>query len=246
MLELCNQWFIYGKVNEEPPADYDENNHEQIYYDPKAKYGKSILGGLNNGYTLKELKDYIYSIEGFSSYLFNRSHSVAYAFLSVCCLYLKTFHMKEFFAAVLSLEEKEEKRDIFCNTVRKYGIGIKSPNINLSDYNFKVVGDDILYGLGKIKGVGDATLPTILKNRPYTSLKDAYDKNIINKKKYFDKKTGEGLIKEGAFDFLDFNRNALLNEFQDIRKPSKKEERFIEENYDKNTCMEYEMEVLGK
>ncbi len=63
----------------------------------------------------------------------------------------------------------------------KYGIGIRPPDINLSDYNFKVVDNDIVYGLGKIKGVGDAKLPTILKNRPYTSLKDAYDKNIINK-----------------------------------------------------------------
>lgn len=159
-------------------------------------------------------------------------------------MYLKTFHTKEFFAAALSLEEKEDKRDIICNTIRKYGIGIKAPDINLSDYNFKVVGNDILYGLGKIKGVGDANLPYVLKGRPYASLQEAFDKNIIDKKKHFDKKTGEGLIKAGAFDYLNPNRNELLNEFDLIRKDKKAEYKNPEE-YNDDKCMEYEMEVLG-
>ena len=156
-----------------------------------------------------------------------------------------TYHIKEFYAAVLSLEDKEDKRNILCSKIREAGINIKIPDINNSTDKFEVVGEDILYGLNQIKGLGAAKLPIILKNKPYASLEDAYNKNIIGKKKYFDKKTGEALIKAGAFDFEDSNRNALLNKFIDIRKAKKDEEIYDENSYDEMTCMQYEMEVFG-
>lgn len=69
LIDLCNQWFIYGKVNEEPPVDYDENNHNQVMYDPLAKYGAPIKGGIANGYNEQDLIAYCKDLEGYASYL---------------------------------------------------------------------------------------------------------------------------------------------------------------------------------
>ena len=241
LLDLCNQWLIYGKINEEAPAGYDADNKEQPHYDPSGKYGSPIKGGINNGYTVKELKDYIEMTEAFCSYLFNKSHASCYSFISTCTMYLKTFYRTEFMAALLSLQTTQEKIDLYCKIANGYGIEVTTPDINLSNENFTAVDGKILYGLGSIKGVGATAIPTLIANRPYADIADAYEKAG---KKAFNKKIGESLIKAGAFDFLDTNRNSLLNTFQDVRK-AKKEERYDEVNYSEDVCTEYEQAVLG-
>ena len=82
----------------------------------------------------------------------------------------------------------------------------------------------------------------IINNKPYKNLEDAYNK--IGKK-YFNKKVGESLIKAGAFDFEDKNRNKMLNKFIEIRKATKKEDLYNEDEYNKDICMDYEIEKLG-
>lgn len=242
LLDLCNQWFIYGKINKEAPKGYDYENKSQPYYDPTAKYGAPILGGINNGYKEQELIDYTVMIDGFCSYLFNKSHACSYSFISVCTMYLKTFFKTEFFAALLTMQAgKQEKIDLYCNVANQYGIEICVPDINLSNSNFTAIEGKILYGLESIKGVGATAIPEIIANRPYKTIADVYEKAG---KKAFNKRTGEALIKAGAFDFLFNNRNVLLNNFQNIRK-AKKEEQYDVFKYNKLLCMEYEESVLG-
>lgn len=244
-MELCKQWFIYGKINAEDPAQYnesfEENSKQKPYYDPKAEHGSPILGGVNNGYTAEELEEFWENIKGYASYLFNASHAACYSFISLCTMYLKTFHRTEFFAALLSLQSTQEKIELYCNVAQNYGIEISTPDINLSNKNFTAVNGKILYGLGSIKGVGASAIPTLIACRPYTDISDAYEKAG---KKACNKKIGEALIKAGAFDFQDTNRNTLLNIFQDIRK-AKKEDRFDESIYGEDVCTKYEKEVLG-
>lgn len=241
LMELCDQWFVYGKINEEPPIGYNEEDKDQPFYDPKGKYGDPIKGGIANGYDKKELKDYCKKIEGFCSYLFNKSHASCYSFLSCCTMYCKTFYKTQFFASLMSLQTKQEKIDLYCRIAGNYGIEIKAPDINLSNEFFTAKDKTILYGLGSVKGVGDAAIPNIIANRPYKDINDAYTK--IGKKS-FNKKVGEALIKVGAFDFINENRNALLNEYQTIRK-AKKEEAFDELGYSESVCIQYEQDLLG-
>lgn len=68
-MELARRLFIYGKINSEPPADYDESNVNQPIYDPKGKYGAPVLGGINNGYTEEELTEFWEKLKGYASYL---------------------------------------------------------------------------------------------------------------------------------------------------------------------------------
>ena len=180
-------------------------------------------------------------IDGFCSYLFNKSHACAYSFISVCTMYLKTYYRPQFMAALLSLQSKPEKIDLYCKVAQGYGIEMAAPNINLSNEHFTAIDNKILYGLGSIKGVGATAIPTLIACRPYTDVADAYEKAG---KKAFNKKIGESLIKAGAFEFQDENRNKVLNIFQDVRQ-AKKEERFDEEAYNEALCIEYEKNTLG-
>ena len=79
MLKLCQRWFTYGKINEEAPAGYDETNENQVMYDPTGKYGAPIKGGIANGYDEQMLNEFFNSLEGYASYLFNKSHKICVA-----------------------------------------------------------------------------------------------------------------------------------------------------------------------
>lgn len=154
-------------------------------------------------------------------------------------MYLKEFHKAKFFAALLSMQELEEKVDLYCKTAKDYGITINAPDINMSEYDFTEANGNIYYGLKSIKGVGESSIPEILANRPYVNLQDAKDRLST---KAFNKRIATGLIKSGAFDFYNDNRYTLLNELATIRK---EEAEYIPENYTTSSCMEFEKETLG-
>lgn len=155
-------------------------------------------------------------------------------------MYLKTFYKAKFFAALLSMQTKKEKIDLYCKTIKDYGIEIKTPDINKSDYDFVENNNIIYYGFKTIKDVGEASIPEIINNRPYKSLTDAKEKLST---KAFNKRISTALIKSGAFDFYNSNRYSLLNELASIRK---EDIIYTNENeYNNISCMEFEKEVLG-
>lgn len=236
MLERCH---IYGKKNCEGPEGWEDNN-ELPWYDPKGKYGPEIKGALVNGYTEKEMKDYFELIQGYSSYLFNKSHAVAYSFISMLTTWLKLYYPVEFYSAFLSMQATEDLLR-YIPMIRKEGIDVKVPNVNISNTDFTPDGSNILFGLGSIKGVGESSIPAIIENRPYSSLEDALNK--IGKKS-FNKRVGEALIMSGAFDTYKNNRNELLNEFHEIRK-DKKEDILDVNDYNEEVIMDYEMKSLS-
>jgi DNA polymerase-3 subunit alpha len=235
MLERCH---IYGKKNCEGPKGWEQDD-KAPWYDPKGKYGPEIKGAIANGYTEKEMKDYFELIQGFSSYLFNKSHAVAYSFTSMLTTWLKLYHPVEFFSAYLSMQSLEDLVR-YIPLVRKEGIDVEVPDINVSNLDFTPNGNTILFGLGSIKGVGLSSIPAIIEHRPYTSLEDAMNK--IGKKA-FNKRVGSALIKSGAFSNIKHNRLELMNEFYDLRKD--KDERLNNEDYGKELIMSFEMETLN-
>lgn len=240
-MELARRLFIYGKINKKAPADYDENNKNQVIYDPKAKYGAPVNGGMANEYTEKELAEFWNKLKGYASYLFNKSHAASYSIVTLCTMYLKAYYPDKFFAALLSMQEKVEKIDLYSKTAQQlYGVNIKTIDVNNSNYDFTEVNGEIYYGMKSIKGVGENSINAIIQNRPYNNLQDCIDKI---EKKLLNKRVLNGLIRAGAFDFYNPNRLEVLNEMMDIRKD--KDDRFTITNYDECTCMELEREVLG-
>lgn len=238
MFPMMIRCHIYGKKNCEGPEGWEQDDNAP-WYDPKGKYGPEIKGAVSNGYTPEEMNYYFDYISGFSSYAFNRSHAVAYSFISMLTTWLKLYHPVEFFAAYLSMQSLEDLVR-YIPLVRKEGIDVEVPDINVSNLDFTPNGNTILFGLGSIKGVGLSSIPAIIEHRPYTSLEDAMEK--IGKKA-FNKRVGSALIKSGAFSNIKHNRLELMNEFYNLRKD--KDERLNNEDYGKELIMSFEMETLN-
>jgi DNA polymerase III subunit alpha len=156
----------------------------------------------------EELWDYI---EPFAGYGFNKSHSVAYAMLAYKTAYLKAHYPVAFMAAMLNSElSSSDSIAKYLGECRNMGIGMLAPDINESDFAFTVVGKDIRFGLGAIKGVGQGAIEEILtvrrragRFRGLAHLACEVEGRLANRKVF------ECLIKAGAFDSLGVHRAAL-------------------------------------
>lgn len=239
-MEMLRRMFHYGKVNTDGPSGWLDDSRAP-WYDPSGKkYGSPILGACNNGYSEDEVMRFWTNIEGFADYLFNKSHAACYSYSTMLTGYLKKYYPTQFMAALLSAEDKDEDKERYIFVAEEMGIKITVPDINKSGLSFTPDKNTILYGLGSIKGVGDASIPAILENRPYSSIEDAFNK--IGKKA-FNKTVGMSLIKAGAFNFLDDNRHSLMNQLMDVRKD--KDDRYNEATYNDYDCMAMEQSTLG-
>lgn len=242
IMDLCKQWLIYGKVNEDYPQGYDEKNPNQVMYDPTGKYGAPIQGALSKGYNIQELEAFWNDMEGYASYLFNKSHAACYSYITLLTAYLKTYYPVEFFAALFSIQDDEKKRAGYIKIAEEMGITIDTPDINLSKRDFTPIASEnrILYGLGSIKGVGDSSIDPIIENTPYNTLDDLFEKLD---KKAINKRVGTALIKSGALKHINDNRIDLLNQFYTTRKD--KDELVDMELWNEEICMQFETDTLG-
>ena len=152
-------------------------------------------------------------VEKFAGYGFNKSHSAAYALLSYQTAWLKCHHPAAFMCAVLSADmDNTDKVVGLIEECVSMGLTVQSPDINASIVRFDVVDrSNIRYGLGAIKGVGEAALRDVLlereKNgtfRDLESLCRRLDSGSINKRVL------EALIRAGAADGLGHNRASMM------------------------------------
>jgi DNA polymerase-3 subunit alpha len=152
-------------------------------------------------------------IDKFSGYGFNKSHSVAYAYISYQTAWLKAHFPAPFMAAVLSGGMDDTDRVAFTvGESKKNGVIVKAPDINQSEYEFSITDNKtIVYGLGAIKGVGEALVKEIVlereKNGDYS---DIFDLCFRIEKKFLNRRAIEALIYSGAFDLFDIKRATLI------------------------------------
>ena len=239
MLQRC---FTYGKKNCEGPTGWEDNDNLP-WYDLTGKYSGEIEGGVSRGYTVEEIQQFFHSIEKYSSYCFNRSHAACYALIGILTAWLKCYYPTEFWAAVMTVTD-DTKKNKYVNIIRNEGITIGKPDINVSGASFTSFKKKILFGLGKIKGIGESSVTGILEERKKGPFKDLADINERLPKKILRQNVMFALIKAGAFDFENENRLELLNECLDIRK-DKKTVRFDGTNWSEELCQDMEEEVLG-
>jgi DNA polymerase-3 subunit alpha len=97
------------------------------------------------------------------------------------------------------------------------------PDINKSNLEFVPLEKEnkILFGLKPIPGLGLDAIETIIKNRPYKSFDDFY--NRIIKTGLISDKKGVILIKAGCFDCFNKDRRALMIEY--VRRVAPKKEK---------------------
>jgi len=163
----------------------------------------------------KEKAEEIFNImEKFASYGFNRSHSAAYSIVAYQTAYLKAHYPAEYLAAVLTHNESNiDKITYFMDECRRQEVKVLGPHINESGMHFEVnKAGQIRFGLGAIKGTGEAAVQEIITQREEKgSFADIFDFAKRINLRTVNKKTFESLAMAGAFDcFGDFNRRQYL------------------------------------
>ncbi|MDX1525421.1 MAG: DNA polymerase III subunit alpha [Pseudidiomarina maritima] len=152
-------------------------------------------------------------VEKFAGYGFNKSHSAAYALVSYQTLWMKTHYPAEFMAAVMSADmDNTDKIVTLVDECENMGLTILPPDVNAGQYKFTVDHDQrIVYGIGAIKGVGEAPIEAILQARneggAFTDLFDFCCRVDLKK---LNRRVLEKLIKAGAMDSLGPHRAALM------------------------------------
>ncbi len=153
-------------------------------------------------------------MEKFAGYGFNKSHSAAYALIAYQTAWLKAHYSAAFMAAVLSSDmDNTDKVVHFVEDCYALKIKIAGPDINASEYMFTVIDDHHLaYGLGSIKGAGQAAIEDIIqarhKNGPFTDLFDFCRRVDLRKA---NRRVLEAFIKAGAFDKIGPHRASIFN-----------------------------------
>mgnify|MGYP000294533577 CR=1 FL=1 len=182
-----------------------------------------INGAIKNGIT-KDVANFVFTkIEPFAQYGFNKSHAAAYAIIAYQTAFLKTYYPHEFFAASMSMELSNQKKlSEFYEELKRLNINIIRPDINKCYADFTSDGTNFLYALGAIKNVGYEAISKIIderkKNGEYKDLNDFIKR--VNPKD-INKLQLEGLVKAGAFDNLNNNRQSLYNSIPNIILKSK-------------------------
>jgi DNA polymerase-3 subunit alpha len=151
-------------------------------------------------------------MEKFAGYGFNKSHSAAYALITYQTAWLKTHYKEAFMAAVLSSDmANTDKIVIFVHECAENKISIIPPDINKSLFKFSADAQNrVLYGLGAIKGVGEAAIESIIEARTSRPFQDLFDFCSRIDSRKVSRRVLEALIRAGAFDSLgiDFTQRA--------------------------------------
>lgn len=181
-------------------------NEEARFIEKSLKKGKSKE-------IARELFDLILA---FAGYGFNKSHSVSYSIVAYKMAYLKYYFPKEFYANLLSsVIGSEEKTKEYLNEIKKLGIKILPPDINLSnDTRFTFKENAIVFPLNAIRNVGGVISSYIIKQRE-TPYKDIYDFLKRTHQKTNNKKILESLIYAHVFDSF-YNINTLISNLDNI------------------------------
>ena len=172
-----------------------------------------LAGAAKRGADTKVAERLFDLMEKFAEYGFNKSHSAAYALVAYHTAWLKAYYPAEFMAATMSSEMSDtDKVRVFFEDCRANGLTMLPPDINASGYRFDPVSQtEIRYGLGAIKGSGEAAIGAIVAEReangPYQGLFDLARR--VNKR-YLNRRVLEALVKAGAFDSLNDHRASLM------------------------------------
>ena len=178
---------------------------------------EGVPGCIANGIS-EEIANKIYDeMTDFAKYAFNKSHAAAYAVVSYQTAYLKYYYPVEFMAALMtSVVEMPNKVAEYISVCRQMGIRILPPDINHGVYGFSVDNGAIRYALSAIKSIGRPVIEGIVREREehgeYISLKTFIERNIDQ----INKRVVENLIKAGALDCLEGNRNQKMTVYMQI------------------------------
>ena len=150
-------------------------------------------------------------IEQFAGYGFNKSHSMAYAFIAYQTAYLKANYPAEFMAALLTSESGSlDKVGEYIEECRRNGMEVLPPDVNASYREFSVENGAVRFGMAAVKNVGEGPTDAVVAEREangrFTDIFDfcsRLDSRVINRRLI------ESLNRAGAFVSTGWNRRQV-------------------------------------
>ncbi|HCA89065.1 MAG: DNA polymerase III subunit alpha [Legionellaceae bacterium] len=186
-----------------------------------AKQREFFIQGALSRQVDKAVATYIFDLmEKFAGYGFNKSHSAAYALVAYQTAWLKAHFPAAFMAAVMSSDmDNTDKTVIFIEESRRMQLSVQPPSVNQSNFYFTVKdAKTIRYGLGAIKGVGEAAITHMInarKTHAFVHLFDFCERLDLRK---VNKRVLEALIKSGAMDEWQVERAVLMHSLEKAMK----------------------------
>ena len=179
---------------------------------------KFIEGCSKNGIDRNTAESIYAEMESFASYAFNKSHASAYSVVAFQTAWLKFYYPREYMAALMtSLLDDHGSLAPYMDECRRFGLDVKPPHVNHSDFGFSVRGNSIYIGLMAVKNVGSLLAEEIVRERSENGeYKSFYSFCTRLAGKRLTSNCAEALIKAGAFDGLGANRRQMLLDFGTI------------------------------
>lgn len=171
---------MLGVVGNIPPA------HQEVVRKAISKKKESVFkkykdmfleeGQKNLGWPESAVESIWKQLESWCEYGFNKSHAVAYSYISARLLYLKANFPLEFYTTTLALESQTDKIVEYRREAENDGFIVNKLDLNKSGVNFQIVDDEIYIGFSNIKGIGEDVAEEIVKYQPYNGLEDFLEK----------------------------------------------------------------------
>jgi DNA polymerase-3 subunit alpha len=165
---------------------------------------KFVEGAVQRNIKREKAEEIFNLMAQFADYGFNRSHSVAYAYLAFQTAYLKAHYPAYFYAAVLSNESDDTAKIYkYSNELRQSGLKFLPPDVNESDAGFTPLDNAVRFGLTAIKGIGSTSVQAIIEaRRQQGKFASLYDFTSRIEQGAINRRGLESLITAGAFDSL--------------------------------------------
>jgi len=219
---------------------------------------KFYTGAQRKGVDQKTIDRIWDMIMSFSGYSFCKPHSASFALVSYKSCYLRAHYPAEFIAAVISNQGGYYSTFAYISEARRMGLEVLLPEINKSEWHYTGKDKQVRVGFMQLKGTQRSAIDRILeereKNGPYRSFDNFLTRVTIGPN------DGKILIKAGVFDeiaptktrpemmwrLLFWQNNKMKNKNGTIslfdEAPGKLPK---SENYDFNTQLKHECEILG-
>ena len=194
---------------------------KKIVAEMDAQRDVFVKGAAERDIDVKKANEIFDLIDKFSGYGFNKSHSVAYAYISYQTAWLKAHYPAAFMASVLSGMMDDTDRIAFTvNEVQAMGLTVDGPCVNESYHEFSIRDERIItYGLGAIKGVGEALVEVLVAEREVNgNYQDLFDFCSRIERRSLNRRAIEALIYSGALDDFGVNRTSLIKTYPSAMK----------------------------
>jgi DNA polymerase-3 subunit alpha len=181
-------------------------------------YKEQFVKGASAYITPNKALDLWHDFEAHAGYSFNKSHAVAYSTLSYWTAWLKYHYPLEFMFALLKNEKDKDGRTEYLIEAKRMGIPVKLPHINDSDFDFKIEGKGIRFGLTGIKFISTNIAEKYIAARPFKSYKELEEftftkgngvnsralnaLRVIGAATFADQPRNDAEIKENLYEFL--------------------------------------------